>query len=1174
SPAHPLCGTAGQAASCGCWQGLPLCCCPQRRPACAPAGSRGVLSEVLSEAPSCGKVSLFGTGTRRSPGGHRPTRSSQEGPDSQHRPPPRSRPPCRPPELTPRASPCAGPQSRLSIVLPGLGCDRWVDRRTSLGSQGLAWAHSPQEARLGLRGAVAHTARTLTGLPRVPGGHTLAGASAQREPPVQSRGDVPLVLCAASEGTAVSELAPPAPSRPSLPRSLSGGHGAVPRGTSARDAGQCGLAPSAGLPVGVPGGAGLRGCWPWGPLLAPSWAPTRPGAAATHRPSRTLPGAGASGRGSDSAAAAGAGSGDPLPGSDQGSGPTEAGGGLWLCCRLCCRPAPTHRRPSAVSGPQAALGTLEKPPGSAILCDTCGQPCRGEALRVQSKYLHRKCFVCKACGCDLAEGGFFVRQGEYICAPDYQRLYGTRCFRCGQFIEGEVVSALGRTYHPDCFVCAVCRLPFPPGDRVTFNGKECMCQKCSVPTVAGSGAHLAQGLWSCGGCGAEIKNGQSLVALDKHWHLGCFKCRTCGKQLNAEYISKDGLPYCEADYHTEFGVRCDSCREYITGHVLEAGEKHFHPVCALCIRCGRTFSEGEEMYLQGSSIWHPACRQAARTEDRSKASGEASAAVSRRPSPQETRTSSESIISAPASSTSGSPSRVIYAKLGDEILDYRDLAALPRNKAIYDIDRPDMISYTPYVSHSVGDRQSYGEVGARVPAWPAAVPAHPAAPLGLRQSWLGRRPWHWRPSGGFHEASRCLPLSPALLAPLSSPSPPTSAAVPTGLPAPCRAPRVGVSPSRPGQLWASLVSAAVRSAVCGRALAALGAVRSPWPPRAPRSASERRGTGSWEVLTGRTSPPRGTRTIAPTSSAGPPAPAPRAQSASGAARRPHARPSTTAVQPLTRSLSPPAGTVSAGTSSCLSLSQHPSPTSAFRHHYVPYFRGSESGRSTPSLSVASDGRPAPSAYQQAPRHFHVPDTGVKDNIYRKPPIYKQHALRRGDGEDSGPDPDGRKKASWLILKGDVDTRTSSPDLDSQSLSHSSGVERDALATPGGSGCPRPPYSKSDPLPGLGKNGSDHRAPAPALRLPAAPLSFSSRMPSWPPVEQTRTPAGAREIYPYDALIVTNRIRVKLPKDVDRTRLERHLSPEEFQEVFGMSVEEFDRLALWKRNELKKKALLF
>ncbi|XP_045330623.1 actin-binding LIM protein 2 isoform X8 [Leopardus geoffroyi] len=655
---------------------------------------------------------------------------------------------------------------------------------------------------------------------------------------------------------------------------------------------------------------------------------------------------------------------------------------------------------TAVSEPQAAHSPLEKSPSTAILCNTCGNVCKGEVLRVQNKYFHIKCFVCKACGCDLAEGGFFVRQGEYICTRDYQRLYGTRCFSCDRFIEGEVVSALGKTYHPDCFVCAVCRLPFPPGDRVTFNGKECVCQKCSLPKTAGGSVHLSQGLWSCGGCGTEIKNGQSLVALDKHWHLGCFKCETCGKQLDAEYISKDGLPYCETDYHTKFGIRCDGCEKYITGHVLEAGEKHYHPLCALCVRCGRMFAEGEEMYLQGSSIWHPACRQAARTEDKNK----------------ETRSSSESIISVPASSTSGSPSRVIYAKLGDEILDYRDLAALPKSKAIYNIDRPDMISYSPYISHSVADRQSCSE-------------------------------------------------SPQVLSP---------------------------TPTEGDQDDRSYKQCRTSS---------------------PSS------TGS--VSLGRYTP--------------------------------------TSRSP--QHYSRPAGTVSVGTSSCLSLSQHPSPTSVFRHHYIPYFRGSESGRSTPSLSVLSDSKPPPCTYQQAPRHFHVPDTGVKDNIYRKPPIYKQHAARRPDGEDGGFEQDNRKqKTSWLILKGDADTRTNSPDLDSQSLSLSSGTDRDPLQTMQGDNFySRSPYSKSDPLPGHGKNGLDHRNAnlAPCGADPDA---------SW----------GTREykVYPYDALIVTNRIRVKLPRDVDRTRLERHLSPEEFQEVFGMSVQEFDRLALWKRNDLKKKALLF
>ncbi|XP_055445174.1 actin-binding LIM protein 2 isoform X9 [Bubalus kerabau] len=596
-----------------------------------------------------------------------------------------------------------------------------------------------------------------------------------------------------------------------------------------------------------------------------------------------------------------------------------------------CRPGSRRSQSMGMPGggtvpePQAAPSPPEKPPSTAILCNTCGNVCRGEVLRVQNKYFHIQCFICKACGCDLAEGGFFVRQGEYICTQDYQRLYGTRCFSCDRFIEGEVVSALGKTYHPDCFVCAVCRSPFPPGDRVTFNGKECMCQKCSLPKSAGSSVPLCQGLWSCGGCGAEIKNGQSLVALDKHWHLGCFKCKTCGKQLNAEYISNylkvkrcqgnqdaplsrlgqagDGLPYCEADYHTKFGIRCDGCEKYITGHVLEAGEKHYHPLCALCVRCGRMFSEGEEMYLQGSSIWHPACRQAARTEDKNK----------------ETRTSSESIISVPASSTSGSPSRVIYAKLGDEILDYRDLAALPKSKAIYNIDRPDMISYSPYISHSVGDRQSYSE-------------------------------------GEQDDRSykQCRTSSPS-------------------------------------------------------------------------------STGS--VSLGRYTP--------------------------------------TSRSP--QHYSRPAGTASVGTSSCLSLSQHPSPSSVFRHHYIPYFRGSESGRSTPSLSVLSDSKPPPSTYQQAPRHFHVPDTGVKDNIYRKPPIYKQHAARRSDGEDGAFDPDNRKKTSWLILKGEADTRTSSPDLDSQSLSLSSGTDRGPPQTvPGDNFYSRFPYSKSDPVTGHGKNGLDHR----------------------------------------------------------------------------------------------------
>ncbi|GCB65066.1 hypothetical protein scyTo_0014849, partial [Scyliorhinus torazame] len=112
-------------------------------------------------------------------------------------------------------------------------------------------------------------------------------------------------------------------------------------------------------------------------------------------------------------------------------------------------------------------------------------------------------------------------------------------------------------------------MPFPPGDRVTFNGKECVCQKCSQSLNTNPKHVPAHSPRKCGDCGLEIKNGQSLVALDKQWHLGCFKCHTCGKALSAEYICKDGAPYCEADYHIQFGIKCERCTKFITGRVLE-----------------------------------------------------------------------------------------------------------------------------------------------------------------------------------------------------------------------------------------------------------------------------------------------------------------------------------------------------------------------------------------------------------------------------------------------------------------------------------------------------------------------------------------------------------------------------------------------------------------------------
>ncbi|XP_076009045.1 actin-binding LIM protein 2 [Genypterus blacodes] len=721
---------------------------------------------------------------------------------------------------------------------------------------------------------------------------------------------------------------------------------------------------------------------------------------------------------------------------------------------------------STVFQQQAVHSPLEqqkqKGGGGPIPCQNCGKPCKGEALRVQNKHFHIKCFACKVCGSELAQGGFFVRQGEYICTLDYQRMYGTRCFSCQDFIEGEVVSALGKTYHPRCFVCASCKQPFPAGDRVTFNGKECICQTCTQPLAVSSPAPI-QAVHNCCGCGKEFKNEQSLVALDKHWHLGCFKCKVCNKVLNAEYISKDGIPFCEMDYHAMFGIQCENCKKYITGKVLEAGEKHYHPTCARCARCELMFAEGEEMYLQGSSIWHPPCRQAAKLEEKSKK--QVRIQLNDVPEQQVTRTSSESITSVPASSASGSPSRVIYAKLGEEMLDYKDLAALPKTKAIYNIDRPDMLSYSPYVSYPSEERH-YGE-----------------SPQLLSPT----------PTEGDGEKSprQCRPSSPSSNSSMGG----------YGRYTPCRSPQNYSRQGPEGNPGSKHGSQAQEHNSLPLPPASVGGVK--YPSTWARDSS---------------SLPMNHSGVAEGSSGG--------GDCSGKY----------SPGPL-------------GSSGGLSLHLNPTTLAMLQqHNFIPYFRGSESGRSTPSLSTYSDGKSPSSAtsYVAAPRHFHIPETMVKDNIYRKPPIYRQHASRTSwqDGEES-------KRTSWMILKSEIDRQIGPEDLDPR---------KSTCSLPTDTSQPNFPYNKSASLPGYGRNGI-YKA-AEMVEDEVDPDSHS-----W---------GGMREykIYPYEILAVTHRVKVKLPRDVDRTRLERHLSPEDFQQVFGMTLDQFDRMALWKKNDMKKKARLF
>ncbi|KAF6316792.1 actin binding LIM protein 1 [Rhinolophus ferrumequinum] len=664
-----------------------------------------------------------------------------------------------------------------------------------------------------------------------------------------------------------------------------------------------------------------------------------------------------------------------------------------------------------VAHPQDPHHPSEKP---VIHCHKCGEPCKGEVLRVQTKHFHIKCFTCKVCGCDLAQGGFFIKNGEYLCTLDYQRMYGTRCHGCGEFVEGEVVTALGKTYHPNCFACTICKRPFPPGDRVTFNGRDCLCQLCAQPMS--SSPKEASCSSNCAGCGRDIKNGQALLALEKQWHLGCFKCKSCGKVLTGEYISKDGAPYCEKDYQGLFGVKCEACHQFITGKVLEAGDKHYHPSCARCSRCNQMFTEGEEMYLQGSTVWHPDCKQSTKTEEKL------------RP----TRTSSESIYSRPGSSIPGSPGHTIYAKVDNEILDYKDLAAIPKVKAIYDIERPDLITYEPFYTSGYDDKQE-------------------------RQS-LGE--------------------SPRTLSPTPSAE--------------------GYPDVRDRMIHRSTSQGSINSPVYSRHS------YTPTTSRSPQHFHR---------------PDQGTNIY----------------------RKPPIYKQHDAAALAAQSKS---------SEDIIKFSKFPA-AQAPDPSEIPKIE-TDHWPGPPSLAaIGADMRRRSSGREED-----------DEELLRRRQLQEEQLMKLNSG------------LGQLILKEEMEKENRERSSLSASRYDSPINSASHVLS-----------SKTSSLPGYGRNGL-HRPVSTDFAQYNSYGDVSGSMRDYQTLPDGHMP-GMRmdrgvsmpnmlepKIFPYEMLMVTNRGRNKILRDVDRTRLERHLAPEVFREIFGMSIQEFDKLPLWRRNDMKKKAKLF
>ncbi|NXD57829.1 LHX5 protein, partial [Corvus moneduloides] len=103
----------------------------------------------------------------------------------------------------------------------------------------------------------------------------------------------------------------------------------------------------------------------------------------------------------------------------------------------------------------------------------------------------------------------------------------------------------------------------------------------------------------CAGCERPILDRFLLNVLDRAWHIKCVQCCECKCNLTEKCFSREGKLYCKNDFFRRFGTKCAGCSQGISPSdlVRKARNKVFHLNCFTCMVCNKQLSTGEELYI-------------------------------------------------------------------------------------------------------------------------------------------------------------------------------------------------------------------------------------------------------------------------------------------------------------------------------------------------------------------------------------------------------------------------------------------------------------------------------------------------------------------------------------------------------------------------------------------------
>lgn len=184
---------------------------------------------------------------------------------------------------------------------------------------------------------------------------------------------------------------------------------------------------------------------------------------------------------------------------------------------------------------QKLMKDMEHPPhaeaSTSELCGLCRKPLSRTqpAVRALDHLFHVECFTCFKCEKQLQGQQFYNVDEKPFCEDCYA---GTleKCSVCKQTITDRMLKATGNSYHPQCFTCVVCQTPLEGASFIVDQANQPHCVDDYHRKYAPR----------CSVCGEPImpEPGKDetvrVVALEKNFHMKCYKCEDCERPLSIE----------------------------------------------------------------------------------------------------------------------------------------------------------------------------------------------------------------------------------------------------------------------------------------------------------------------------------------------------------------------------------------------------------------------------------------------------------------------------------------------------------------------------------------------------------------------------------------------------------------------------------------------------------------